>query len=318
MKTKNSLRLIVCSDLHQWIPKWEELVQAVRKEKPRFVLIAGDLLPKLGGHESQQNFFSKLRRFCQEMKRQSPVTVLTYLGNDDSHILEPLLDQLAAEGLCINLNGRVHREEGLVFCGMNKVRDYPFGYKHWCATDEHYVTCPQQYCGEGLTVDEAGEFIPLKNLVAYLSTKPSLKKELENVKRHLSCGEMDRSIWMIHQPPSGLGMDICASGERVGSPTVLQFIADNQPLFCCSGHIHESPYQVGGNWIGRVGKTLWVQPGQIDAELHYVTVEITKKLSIKSIHHSIFGNAATIDRDLPVALPGNQIRGGGKLRRRSD
>lgn len=57
------------------------------------------------------------------------------LGNDDFHILEPLLDELEAGGLCLNLKERVHREEGLVFCGMNRVRDYPFGYKHWCGPD---------------------------------------------------------------------------------------------------------------------------------------------------------------------------------------
>ena len=57
------------------------------------------------------------------------------LGNDDFHILEPLLDELEAGGLCLNLKERVHREEGLVFCGMNRVRDYPFGYKHWCVPD---------------------------------------------------------------------------------------------------------------------------------------------------------------------------------------
>jgi hypothetical protein len=45
-------------------------------------------------------------------------------------VLEPLLDQLEAEGLCVNLNGHIHREDVLVFWGMNKVRDYPFGYKH--------------------------------------------------------------------------------------------------------------------------------------------------------------------------------------------
>ena len=84
---------------------------------------------------AQKEFFSDLRNYCREMKRNTSATVLTYLGNDDFHILEPLLDKLEAEGLCINLNGRIHREQGLVFCGMNKVRDYPFCYKHWCVPD---------------------------------------------------------------------------------------------------------------------------------------------------------------------------------------
>ena len=104
--------MIVTSDLHQWITKWKDLVEAVKSEKPRFVLIAGDLLPKEGGHAAQKSFFASMRRYFQQMKQAGPVTVLTYLGNDDHHLLEPLLVDLQTEGLCVNLNGRVHREQG--------------------------------------------------------------------------------------------------------------------------------------------------------------------------------------------------------------
>ena len=40
------MKILVTSDLHQWIPKWKELVKVASHEKPRFILIAGDLLPK--------------------------------------------------------------------------------------------------------------------------------------------------------------------------------------------------------------------------------------------------------------------------------
>jgi len=159
------------------------------------------------------------------MKDAPPVTVLLLFGNDDHHILEPLLDALAAEGLCVNLNGRVHREAGLVFGGMNKV------------------------------------------------------------------------LWMIHQPPSDLGLDICSDGRRVGSPTVLQFIREQQPLLGCSGHIHESPHQPGGQWGVQVGRTLWLQPGQLDRRLHYVTVNLGLDFEIRSARHSLFGEL----RSHPVA-----------------
>ncbi len=43
-----STRLVITADLHQHIAKWNDLVRAVEKEKPRFVLVAGDLLPKAG------------------------------------------------------------------------------------------------------------------------------------------------------------------------------------------------------------------------------------------------------------------------------
>ena len=139
-------------------------------------------------------------------------------------------------------------------------------------------------------MDEHGEFVPLKNLAEHLAAKPSIKDELERLKNQLAEGEMQRSIWMIHQPPANLGMDICGNGQRVGSPTVLQFAVENQPVLGCSGHIHESPYQTGGRWVGRVGNTVWLQPGQMDFKLHYVTLEIAGDFSVNSIRHSIFGD----------------------------
>jgi hypothetical protein len=115
----------------------------------------------------------------------------------------------------------------MAFCGMNKVRDAPFGCKHWCARDGSYVACPQQFCGEGVEIDEHGNFVPSANLVAYLSAKPSIGGELNRVMGQLQPGEMARSVGMLHQPPLG-----------------------------CSGHIHESPYRPGGCWMAQVGRTV--------------------------------------------------------------
>jgi Icc-related predicted phosphoesterase len=287
-RTEMDMQLILTSDLHQSIQKWPDLVSAVKEQQPHFVLIAGDILPKVEPIRRQEEFFPQMGRYLRAMKDAGPVTILTYLGNDDAHIFEPHLDELEAAGLCVNLNGRVHREDSLVFCGMNKVRDYPFGYKHWCARDGNSIACPQQLCGEGLELNESCEFVPIDNLVEYLSAKPSLGEELDRLKAKIRPGEMARSIWMIHQPPCGLGMDICTGNEQVGSPAVLEFIKVHQPLLGCSGHIHESPYQPGGRWNTRVGGTVWVQPGQAGDRLHYASVEIGNNLEVAQIRHSLF------------------------------
>jgi len=176
-----------------------------------------------------------------------------------------------------------------VFCGMNRVRDYPFGYKHWCARDGDYVASAVQFCGEGLTLNADGQLVPLENLVAYLSAKPSIGDALSLVSAQLRPGEMKRSVWMVHQPPAGLGMDICADGREVGSPTVSEFIRVHQPLLGCSGHIHESPYQKGGRWIARQGRTAWVQAGQMGSRLHYVRAEVTETCGVADVRHSVFG-----------------------------
>ncbi len=287
-----SLKFVITADLHQDIRKWGQLVAAVERESPRFVLIAGDLLPKGGGFEGQREFFPVMADYLRAMCRDGQTTILTFFGNDDSHPLEPLLDDLAGQGLCVNLNEKVHRE-GLVFCGMNHVRDYPFGYKHWCAPDDDLVASPVQFCGEGLTLDAEGRWVKLRNLREYLLVKPCLRERLEGLRSQLTPDEVRRSIWLIHNPPAGLGMDICHDGREVGSPAIKRFIEETQPLIGCSGHIHESPHQPGGKWAARVGRTWWFQPGQEGQRLHYVSLEVREDLEIHACRHSVFGPAPT-------------------------
>src|SRR2546427_289247 len=88
------MKIILTSALHQMTGKWDDLVKVVQLERPRFVLIAGDPLPKDGGHKAQRQFFRTLRRHLQRMKRVTSLNVYVYLGNDDYHILEPLLEGL--------------------------------------------------------------------------------------------------------------------------------------------------------------------------------------------------------------------------------
>jgi len=279
---------LLTSDIHQHIPKWKQLVAAVQRDEPRFVLIAGDLLPKSGGFKGQRDFFPKLALHLEDMRKMG-ATVLLMMGNDDFHPLEPTLDELAARGLCVNMNGRVHREAGFTFCGVAQVRDYPFGYKHWCVPDGEFVQSAVQFCGEGLTVDDEGQWVKLSNLREHLLSKLSLEQRVSSLLAQLQSDELSRSVWLIHQPPTALGMDICGDGQEVGSPTILDFIGRHQPLVGVSGHIHESPYQKGGRWVGLVRDSLWFQPGQMDERLHYVSLEMTAARNIRNIRHSIFG-----------------------------
>jgi len=63
---------------------------------------------------------------------------------------------------------------------------------------------------------------------------------------------------------------------------------DKRPLLGCSGHIHESAYQLGGLWVNKTGRTAWFQPGQMDCRLHAVSLEVSDDLSIQSVRQSVF------------------------------
>ena len=194
---------------------------------------------------------------------------------------------MQAEGLCVNLNGRVHREEGLVFCGMNKVRDYPFGYKHWCARDGSYVACPQQFCGEGLEMDEHGNFVPLDNLVDYLSAKPSIGDELNRLMEQLRPARWRGASGCFTSRPPGWAWTSARTGGRSARPRSRDSSRTTSRCLGCSGHIHESPYRPGGRWMAQVGRTVWVQPGQMGHRLHYACVEISDGLEVMGVRHSI-------------------------------
>ena len=282
-------KLIATTDLHQHPAKWELLVSALVEQKPDTVLIAGDLLPKYDGFAKQREFFPELRRLLTKVRDDAGAQVFLYLSNDDAHYLEPLVDELESDGLCINMAQRVYRADGLVYCGMNMVRDYPFGYKHYCVPDGDWVVDPVQFCGEGITFDDNGKEVAIADLRQYLLAKSSIDQRLEQLKGQLQPGEMERSAWIVHQPPASLRMDLCGNGKLAGSPALLRFIEENQPLFGVSGHIHESPYQPGGHWVADVGKTTWVQPGQVYDRLHYVTLDIVNGPAVANVCHSIFG-----------------------------
>ena len=87
------MKFLLTADLHQHIQKWQDLVDETIDYQPDYVLIAGDLLPK-EDFSYQKAFFTTLQKRLQAIRDKSPAQVLTYLGNDDSHVLEPMLYEL--------------------------------------------------------------------------------------------------------------------------------------------------------------------------------------------------------------------------------
>ena len=110
-------------------------------------------------------------------------------------------------------------------------------------------------------------FEPIQDLDRYLKDKGTIEDDL----KHLEGG--NRAIVAIHCPPNGLDLDVCYGGRRVGSKSVTEWIAREQPLLCMCGHIHES-YTVTGTWKAVSGNTTIIQPGQLDKETSLVHIEI--------------------------------------------
>lgn len=126
----------------------------------------------------------------------------------------------------------------------------------------------QRQLGTGLLSTQEG-FQEIKDWPAYARSLPTLHDELTSLVRPQN---MNKTIYVIHMPPARLGLDKCYSGVEVGSRAVYDFIKKNQPLLTLHGHIHESP-QMTGKWFAKLGKTICIQPGQLD-DLTYVTIAL--------------------------------------------
>ena len=70
-------------------------------------------------------------------------------------------------------------------------------------------------------------------------------------------GNTKDHILVSHTPPFQTKVDKLLNGSYVGSTAVRTYIEEKRPLFCLSGHIHESG---GQDYIGR---TLVLNPGTI-------------------------------------------------------
>jgi Icc-related predicted phosphoesterase len=82
-----------------------------------------------------------------------------------------------------------------------------------------------------------------------------------------------RTLYVLHDPPWNTTLDVLYNGQHIGSMAVRRFIEQRQPPLVLSGHIHESP-KASGKILDRIGDTLCVNPGQTEAILQAVMIDI--------------------------------------------
>jgi Icc-related predicted phosphoesterase len=288
------MKILATQDLHQNIKKWDDLTRTAKRLKPDVITIAGDIFPKYDGFPAQLEWIDEFFNYCEKLSKTCKKLFLT-LGNDDHTNLIPILEENSGSTY-IHLHNRSCEFEGITFCGMPWITDHPFGYKGFCrkefdndyGIDERHFTHP----GEILS---SGHYVRIPDYKAWLDAQPlSIYDQLLNVASPIH-KKMATSIWLIHNPPRGCGLSTITSGKDVGSSAVRFFIEEHAPAITLHGHIHESPYY-SNNWYANIGKTVAINPGQIELPLHYVMLDIEiignrrKKIQINSMRHSVCNN----------------------------
>ncbi|HSW35826.1 MAG TPA: hypothetical protein VLH18_04390, partial [Candidatus Limnocylindrales bacterium] len=172
-------------------------------------------------------------------------------------------------------------------CGCPWIRDYPFGYKYWVVAESpEYTYIDPLQLGRPVTISRTNEIEEIPDLKTYLLTKPPMSVSLNNLAARVK--DISKSIWLIHQPPAYLGLDLCGSGVEVGSLAVYNFLLEKQPLLSIHGHIHEAPEFNGQIWALKLGQTLCIQAGQSRKELSYVLFDFEDG-EIVNLAHSVYG-----------------------------
>lgn len=276
--------LLATSDIHQHSDKWKKLVQACRREKPDLVVLAGDLFPKENGILVQMSWVAAVKTHVRAI-RDSGSEIVLILGNDDNQLLIPEMEAGEHEGLWHYIGEKTVPLGHYTFTGVSSCPDYPFGYKFWVAGEyrDRLRISPAQF-HKPMLVNEKNEFEAIPDFEQYLLGKETMWERL--LRCRAGVPDMSRSIWLIHSPPMGHGLDACYNGENVGSAAVLQFVKEHKPFMVISGHIHESP-SLTGKWMINIGGTLCIQGGQMGRTLHYVMAEL-EGTEVRGIRHSIY------------------------------
>jgi Icc-related predicted phosphoesterase len=241
------------SDLHGHSDRYARLFAAVRAERPRAVLLGGDLLPThlpFAGDFTADVLLAGLAGLRAELGPAAP-RVLLILGNDDGRAEEARLE--ATGELLEYLHGRWVDVDGVPVLGYSYVPPTPFMLKDW----ERYDV--SRYVDPGCVAPEEGY-----RTVAVdpgVEAHATIARDLER----LADGRgLDRAVLLLHTPPyrcaldraglDGQMVDHVPVDVHVGSIAVQRFIADRQPMLTLHGHVHEAP-RITGTWRERFGRT---------------------------------------------------------------
>ena len=250
------------TDLHGCPERFRGLFATVRRERPRVVLLGGDLLPSplaaaTGRGWTPEEFLLKLvrtglRELHDELGPRRP-EVLLILGNDDGRGPEQAVMELEASGLLTYLHDRRVEVDGMPFIGYSYVPPTPFLLKDW----ERYDV--SRYVDPGCVPPEDGF-----RTVAVTEEEASHSTIQSDLDRLAGGDDVTGSIFLFHAPPyrtaldraalDGMSVDHAPLDVNVGSIAIRRFVENRQPLATLHGHVHES-VRLTGRWRDRIGRT---------------------------------------------------------------
>ena len=273
------------SDLHGKISRYEALLKIIKKEKPDFVFLGGDLLPhrnieNQNGFKNEGNFvndflFRKFTKLKETMDCAYP-DIFLIPGNDD----RKTIFDLVADGEKAELWRNIHKQCVTIgkyrFYGYGCVPPTPFMIKDW----ERYDNSKE--INEGCIAPKNG----------FHSLPPDHDPEndtIENdIKTIIGNDDLEFGIFLFHSPPFQTVLDHAlirndrlgneTSARNVGSKAIRNFIETAKPYITMHGHIHESA-SITGQWEQRLGRTWLCSAAHDGPELSVITFNLNEPQS---------------------------------------
>jgi uncharacterized protein len=273
------------SDLHGKMSRYEALLKLIKKEKPDFVFIGGDLFPHRSAQSGQtqdlesdfvQDFmirkFSKLK---ETMDCAYP-EIFLIPGNDDLKILFDKLHEGEKNDLWRYLHNHCVVIGKYRFYGYGCVPPTPFRIKDWDRFDISKEI-------------EPGCIAPADG---YHSMPPDHDPENDTIKNDLMLlindDNLEFGVFLFHSPPYNTLLDLATlhfrehnqkpSTLNVGSKAIRYFIDEKQPYITMHGHIHESA-SITGEWKQDLGRTSAFSAAHDGPELAVIKFELNDPLS---------------------------------------
>jgi len=264
--------LFVC-DLHGKMSRYEALFKIIKKEKPDFVFLGGDLLPHQGFHQTQvpgridfvhDFLIRKFSSLKEKMDCHYP-EVFLIPGNDDHKSDFIGVAEGEDKELWRNLHNRCLVLGKYRFYGYACVPPTPFRIKDWERFDVSKET------GPGCIAPRDG----------YHSAKPDHDPEndtiRDDIRNLVNNDDLEFGVFLFHSPPYNTFLDQAEIGVGkvlpVGSKAIRNFIAEKQPFITMHGHIHES-VRISGEWKQSFGRTFSFSAAHDGPELAVVRFEL--------------------------------------------
>jgi len=249
------------SDLHGKKSRFEALFKMVKKEKPDFLFIGGDILPQSGfltpantGTEPDFVHDFLFRKFA-DLKRKMDCAypdIFLIPGNDDRKVIFDTLADGEKDGLWRNIHNTSAKIGKYRFFGYGCVPPTPFRIKDW----DRFDISPE--VNEGCIAPADG----------YHSMPPDHNPESDTIQNDielLTAGHnLTFSVFLLHSPPYQTPLDMASVRKsehseeeeisNVGSKAILNLISEKQPYLTLHGHIHESA-RLSGHWKLQIGNT---------------------------------------------------------------